>query len=86
MIEPPAWLSRRGGAFQKGHAGNSWFVILNNQPLYRLTSIPVGDQFGCAITQTNNGKRIPSTTQARTPEEALKAGLSDLGKALGWEG
>ena len=51
---------------QKGHAGNAWFVIFNNQVQYRLVPVPAGGQHGCAITQTVNGKRIPCDSRADT--------------------
>jgi hypothetical protein len=81
----PEWLTRRGGALEKSHASNAWFVLLNNQVQYRLVPVPVHGKFGVAITQTINGKRLPSDSQADTEASAITAGLKDLGKALGWE-
>jgi hypothetical protein len=82
----PEWLTRRGGTLQRGHAGNAWFVIFNGQAQYRLVPVPVGGRYGCAVTQTINGKVIPSDGRAETQEQAVAAGLNALGKALGWDG
>ena len=40
--------------------------------------------FGCAITQTQSGKRVESKAVGATPEEALRGGLDELRQALGW--
>ncbi len=81
----PEWLKRHGGVVRKGYAGNAWFVDFAGQPQYRLVPVPVDGKYACDITQTINGKRIPSSSRADTAENAIAAGLGDLGKALGWE-
>ena len=80
----PAWLAQRGGTVKLGSDGNNWYVVLNDQPSYRLTAVPAGGKFSCAIRQTNNGKRIESQGIFPTADEAIQAGLEDLRKALGW--
>lgn len=84
MLQSPDWLKRRGGDMVLGTDQKTWFLEMNNQPLYRLVPVPVQGKFGCAITQTNNGKRIPSETLAENKEGALQGGLQDLAKYLGW--
>ena len=41
-------------------------------------------EFGCVIRQTNNGRRIDSAGVYGTSEEAIRGGLDDLRKDLGW--
>ncbi len=83
-MNAPEWLTKRGGALQLGSDGKTWFVLFAGQPNYSLVAVPVAQQFGCTIRQTNNGKRIASTGAAGNKEGAIQAGLEDLGKALGW--
>jgi hypothetical protein len=44
----------------------------------------VAGKFGCSVTQTVNGKRLDSGASYATLEDALRGGLEDLRKALGW--
>jgi hypothetical protein len=81
----PEWLTRRGATLRKGHAGNAWFVLFDNQPQYQMVPVPVLGKYSCAVTQTNNGKRIPCDSQTETAEAAIAAGLEALRKALGWD-
>jgi hypothetical protein len=78
------WLVKRGGSLQPGPYGQAWFVMLQGAPQYKLEPVPVAGKYGCAISQTINGKRIDSSARADTAEGALQAGLEDLRKALGW--
>ena len=80
----PDWLAQRAGSLQTGSDGRSCFVVFDQQPQYRLVPTPVAGQFGCAITQTINGKRVESSGTYATAAEALRGGLEDLRKALGW--
>ncbi len=83
-IPAPDWLVKRGGSLQPGAYGDVRFVMFEGAPQYKLATVPVGGKYGCAITQTINGKRIESTAIADTPERAIQGGLEDLRKALGW--
>ena len=83
-LASPEWLMRRGGAIKLGSDGKTWFVMLNDQPQFALTVVPVGGRFGSAIKQTNNGHRIESAGVQASPEEAIAGGLEDLRKSLGW--
>src|SRR5436190_245471 len=81
----PDWLVQRGNALKLGSDGKTWFVLCNQQPNYSLAAVPVSGKFGCVIRQTINGKRIECPGMYPTAEEALRAGVDNLGEALGWK-
>jgi hypothetical protein len=83
-VNAPEWLVKRGGSLQPGPYGETWFVMLQGEPQYKLAPVPVAGKYGCVITQTINGKQIASSAQADSAEGAIQAGLEDLRKALGW--
>jgi len=80
----PEWLASRGGTLKLAPDGQTWFVIFDGGPQYALQPVPVQGKFGCLIKQTINGKRIESAGTDARAEDALRAGLEDLRKALGW--
>ena len=80
----PDWLIQRGGALKLGSDGQIWYAVFDGRPEYSLVATPVAGKFGCAIRQTINGNRIESQATAATKDDAIKAGLEDLRKALGW--
>jgi hypothetical protein len=80
----PDWLIQRGGDLKLGSDGRTWYFLLGGQPQYSLTAVPVGGRYGCAIRQTVNGNRIESTGVCPSADDALRGGLDDLRKALGW--
>jgi hypothetical protein len=49
-----------------------------------LVPFPVAGKHGCIVEQTVNGKRLESKNTYASQEEALRGGLEDLRKALGW--
>jgi hypothetical protein len=83
-LTPPGWLAQRGGNLKLSSDGLTWFLFMADQPNYSLKSVPMQGRFGCSIRQTNNGRLIASAATFPTREEALKNGLEDLGKELGW--
>jgi hypothetical protein len=83
-LTAPEWLTKRGGSLRRGSDDRTWFVMLGGQPQYKLVPVPVRGKVGVAISQTINGKRIDSASTAANEEEAVRAGLEDLRKALGW--
>jgi hypothetical protein len=83
-ITAPEWLVKRGGSLAPGPYGDVWFVMLRGEPQYKVAPVPVTGTYGCAITQTINGKPIPCTARADTADAAIQGGLEDLRKALGW--
>jgi hypothetical protein len=80
----PDWLAQRGGDLKLGSDGHTWFVLIGGEPHYSLAAVPVRGRFGCTIRQTINGKRIESASVETTPDSAIRAGLEDLRRALGW--
>jgi hypothetical protein len=83
-VTVPDWLTQRGCDLKLGSDGRTWYVLLDGQPHYSLVAVPVSGRFGCAIRQTINGQRIEGLGVHATPDEAIRAGLEDLRKALGW--
>jgi hypothetical protein len=83
-LETPAWLKQRGCALKLGSDNVTWYVHLNHQPQYLLTPVPVAGKLGCFIKEAVNGKRVESSATWPTPDEALRGGLEDLRKHLGW--
>ena len=80
----PDWLQQRGGELRPGYDGLTVYVCLEKEPQYELVPVPVKGRHGCRITQTVNGKPIPCAAVCATVDEALRGGLEDLRKALGW--
>lgn len=84
VLTTPDWLTRHGCTLQPGTDGNTYLVLLGGEPQYLLVPVPIAGQFGCSVTQTINGRRLDSGRSFPTVEEALRGGLEDLRKALGW--
>jgi hypothetical protein len=80
----PDWLTKRGGELKPGLNAGILFVMLDGKPQYRLDVRPSGGQFGCAITQTVNGKRLDANAKFPTSDAALAGGLIALQDKLGW--
>jgi hypothetical protein len=83
-LTTPDWLARHDCKLEVEANGQSYLVLLANKPQYLLVPIPLGDQFGCAVTQTINGRRLDGNGTYPSPEDAVRGGLEDLRKALGW--
>jgi hypothetical protein len=83
-VTTPDWLVHRGGSLREGTDGHSWFLLFGDEPQYRLAPAPVAGKYGCQVVQTNNGRRLDSGRTHPSPEEAVRGGLEDLRKALGW--
>jgi hypothetical protein len=82
-LTAPDWLTKRGGALQRGPEGH-WYVVFSGEPQYRLSAVPAGGQHGCAVVQTINGRLVRSNCKAATADAAILAGLEELRKSLGW--
>jgi hypothetical protein len=80
----PHWLAKRGGALEPSTQGDTWLVLLGNSPEYRLVPIPMAGAYGCAVTRTVDGRRLDGTGTYPCPEDAVRGGLEDLRKTLGW--
>lgn len=83
-LQCPDWLETRGGGLKAGSTGGLWFVMLGGEPQYSLAAVPMEGKFGCTIRQTNNGKRIGGVVVYPSAEDALRGGLQELAKSLGW--
>jgi hypothetical protein len=83
-LTAPDWLTRHDGSIKLGSDGTTWYVLLGSQPQYALMPRPIGNHFGCHIKQTNNGRIVATTGALPGHEEALKEGLDQLRKVLGW--
>lgn len=83
-VTAPDWLTRHEGSLKLGPDGRTWYVLMGTEPQYALVPRPVAEKYGCYVKQTNNGKLIDSHSTGTTIDEALRGGLEDLRKALGW--
>ena len=83
-VSAPNWLTQRSGSLTLSSDGHTWFFMLGKEAMYRLAVRPAEGQFSCQITQTINGRPIESKGIFPTPDEAVRGGLEDLRKALGW--
>src|SRR5262245_14365677 len=83
-LQAPDWLTQRGGDLKRGSDGVTWYVYFGADPEYALRAVPVGQKFGCTIRQTINGKRLDNAEVYSGPEEAIRGGLEQLRKLLGW--
>lgn len=84
LMNAPEWLTTRSGALAKGLNDATWLVTLNGHPQYKLVATPAKGKFTCAISQTNNGKRLDGGTEYASREGALTGGLEELRAKLGW--
>ncbi len=80
----PEWLTQHGGRLLASTDGRSWLVFLGDEPQYLLMPTPAKGQFSCRISQTVNGRRLDGEGLYPSPADAIRGGLEDLRKALGW--
>ena len=83
-VSTPDWLTLHGGELKQSKDGRSITVYMNGQPQYLLIPVPAGGKHACRVSQTVNGKRLDSGATFASHDEALRGGLDDLRKALGW--
>ncbi len=83
-MNAPAWLTQRDGLLKESSDGETYFVLLAHKPQFALNVVPVGNDFGCSIRQTQSGKRVVSAGKFASKDDTLKAGLEDLRASLGW--
>lgn len=83
-VMTPDWLTQRGGELRASRDGRSYAVYLSGEPQYLVVPVPAGGKFGCRVAQSVNGKRLDGPTTYPAPEDAVRGGLDDLRKALGW--
>lgn len=83
-VSTPDWLAKRGGELRLNFDGHTWAACFGGGPQYFLRPLPAAGKFTCEVEQTNNGRRLESNTIYATEDDALRGGLEDLRKALGW--
>ena len=83
-VTTPDWLNKHAGELRASKDGRSYMVFFAGQMQYVLAVLPVGGKFGCRVTQTINGRRLDAGASYATPDDAVRGGLEDLRKALGW--
>jgi hypothetical protein len=83
-VVTPDWLAKRGGVLQPSTKEGTWLVLLDNSPQYRLVPIPMAGRYGCEVTRTVDGRRLEGSGTYPSLESAMRGGLEDLRKALGW--
>jgi hypothetical protein len=84
-VTAPDWLTRRGGTMREGPVGPGWFVLFDGGPQYELKPIPTAGKHSCQVMQTINGRYLESSGGTYpSAEDAVRGGLEDLRKALGW--
>jgi hypothetical protein len=83
-VATPDWLAKHGGELRPSKDGRSRMVFFGGQMQYVLALDPVRGKFGCRVIQTINGRRLDSGGNYEAPDDAFRAGLEDLRKALGW--
>jgi hypothetical protein len=83
-VATPDWLAKRGGVFRASTQGNRYLVLLDNSPQYRLVPVPAAGKYACEVTRTVDGRRLEGTGTYPSIDDAIRGGLEDLRKALGW--
>jgi hypothetical protein len=83
-ITNPDWLAQRGAELRPSKDGNSYTVYFGGEPQYLLVLVPVAGKHACRVSQTINGRRLDGSASYATRDEAVRGGLEDLRKALGW--
>jgi hypothetical protein len=83
-LTTPDWLEKRGGRLQPSKNGGAWLVYVGGEPQYMLIPSPARGKFSCRIAETINGRRFDSDATYANSEDALRGGLDELRKTLGW--
>ncbi|HZT82431.1 MAG TPA: hypothetical protein VFA26_19535 [Gemmataceae bacterium] len=83
-VTTPDWLRRHDGELRPGVCAETWIVRLAGEPQYSLALVPAEGKYSCKVVQTINGKQLDQGNVYPTAEEAVRGGLEDLRKALGW--
>ena len=83
-VSTPDWLTRHGGELRANPDGQSYAVYFGPELEYVLRPFPLQGKYSCRVKQTINGKHLESGAAHPTPDDAVRGGLEDLRKALGW--
>jgi hypothetical protein len=83
-VNTPDWLAAHGAELRSNRDGSAYTVHFAGEPQYLLMPVPAEGEFACRVSQTVNGKRLDGPATYPTVEDAIRGGLEDLRKALGW--
>jgi hypothetical protein len=83
-VTTPEWLTAHGGELRPSHDGRSWGVYFAGELQYVVMPVPARGAYGARVTFTINGRRLEHPTTYPTAEGAVRGGLDDLRKDLGW--
>jgi hypothetical protein len=83
-VATPDWLAKRGGVLQPSTQAGIWLVLLEGSPQYRLVPSPAAGKYNCQITRTVDGRRLEGSGTYPSIADAIRGGLEDLRKSLGW--
>jgi hypothetical protein len=83
-IPTPDWLTRHHGELRANPGDESYAVYFGRELEYLLHVYPVQGRYSCRVKQSVNGKHLESGAAHATRDDALRGGLDDLRKALGW--
>jgi hypothetical protein len=83
-VPSPEWLTERGAELRPSKDGKSYTVYFGGEPQYLVIPVPAEGRHACRVSQTINGKRLDGAATYATFDEAVRGGLEDLRKALGW--
>jgi hypothetical protein len=83
-VTTPDWLAQHDGELRLGKDGTSYSVYIGGELRYVVLPVPAKGKHACRVTETVNGRRLESGATYATAEEAVRGGLEDLRKALGW--
>lgn len=84
LPKAPDWLTLHGGSLKPGIRDQIAFVLIGDQPQYRLDVRPATGKVACAVTETVNGRRLDDATTYPNADAALAGGLDQLRAKLGW--
>jgi hypothetical protein len=83
-VPTPDWLARHGGELRANPHEQSFAVYFGPELEYILRLVPIKGRYGCLVKQSVSGKHLESGTSWPTTDDALRGGLEDLRKVLGW--
>jgi len=83
-VTAPEWLERHGGGLVQSSLGHSWIISVAGKPQYVLALVPAAGKHGYQLVQTINGRHLETGNSYPTSDEAVRGGLEDLRKSLGW--
>jgi hypothetical protein len=83
-IATPDWLVKHNGELRLSNDQRYWVVYLSKEPQYLLRPVPAAGKVGVEVEQSINGRRLEGKQTYPSETDAIKGGLEDLRKVLGW--